>query len=66
MIDQYKLGDIVEMKKQHPCKKSLYWKVIREGMDVKIECLGCGAIVMMPVNEFKRKCKRIITENIEE
>ena len=42
----YQLNDIVEMKKQHPCKKSNQWKIVRMGADIKIKCLGCNAIVM--------------------
>ena len=29
----YQLNDIVEMKKQHPCKKSNQWKIVRMGAD---------------------------------
>ena len=51
---EYNLNDIVEMKKQHPCKKSNQWKIIRMGADIeKIKCLGCGAIVMFSV-DFER------------
>ena len=42
----YQLNDIVEMKKQHPCKKSNQWKIVRMGADIKVKCLGCNAIVM--------------------
>ena len=28
MVQEYGLNDIVEMKKEHPCRKSKYWKVI--------------------------------------
>ena len=48
MISDFNLNDTVEMKKEHPCKKSKYWKVIRMGADIKIKCLGCGAVVMFP------------------
>jgi len=30
------------------------------GVDIKIKCEGCGAIVMMERPEFERKCKKII------
>ena len=36
----YQLNDIVEMKKQHPCKKSNQWKIVRMGADIKIKCLN--------------------------
>ena len=41
MIDKFDLGDIVEMKKQHPCG-SKEFEVIRLGADIKIKCVGCG------------------------
>ena len=60
MIENYKLNDIVQMKKDHPCKKSHYWKIIRTGADIKIKCLGCEAVIMMERHEFERKCKKLI------
>ena len=30
-IIPYETGDIVEMKKEHPCHKSKEWKIIRMG-----------------------------------
>ena len=66
MIDKYGLNDIVQMKKDHPCKKSHYWKIIRMGADIKIKCEGCGAVVMMERAEFERKCKKMIEKVSED
>ena len=60
MIENYGLNDIVQMKKDHPCKNSHYWRIIRVGADIKIKCLGCDAVVMMERQEFERKCKKLI------
>ena len=57
---EYHLHDIVEMKKQHPCKKSTQWEITRMGADIKIKCLGCGNIIMLPRNDFNKKAKRVI------
>ena len=65
-MDEYALGDIVEMKKQHPCRKSTEWKIIRMGADIKIKCLGCGTSVMLPRSKFERKLKKVISHNNEE
>ncbi len=62
---EYKLYDIVEMKKQHPCKKSTKWQITRVGVDIKIKCLGCGAIIMFPRREFEKKLKKVVESNIE-
>ena len=52
-IQDYDLNDIVEMKKEHPCHKSKYWKIIRMGADIRIKCLGCGTSVLFPRVQFK-------------
>ena len=54
----FDLNDIVEMKKPHACKTNR-WQIIRMGADIKIKCLGCEHIVMMPRREFTKKSGRI-------
>lgn len=61
----YNLNDIVEMKKQHPCRKSTQWKIIRMGADIRIKCLGCGSSVLFPRSEFEKKLKKVLTSTIE-
>lgn len=58
---QFKLNDIVEMKKPHPCGENK-WQIIRMGADIRIKCLGCSRSVLIPRNEFTKKMKRIINE----
>lgn len=55
----FNLGDIVRMKKQHPCG-SYDWEVTRMGMDIKIKCTGCGRVVMLARSEFEKKMVRIV------
>ncbi len=35
---EYKIGDIVELKKQHPCG-SKTWQITRIGVDFKFKCI---------------------------
>lgn len=58
-VKNFELGDVVEMKKQHPCGTN-EWKVIRMGADVRIKCEGCQHSVMIPRREFEKKMKKII------
>lgn len=58
---KYQLGDIVEMKKQHPCGTNR-WKVMRLGTDIKIKCMGCDHIVMIPRVKFNKMVKKILEE----
>jgi hypothetical protein len=54
----FNLGDIVRMKKQHPCG-SYNWEVTRMGADIKIKCQGCGRIVMLTRREFEKRMVRV-------
>ena len=58
-MSEYKLGDVVETKKPHPCG-SRQWTIIRTGMDYKIKCLGCGRIVMLSYEDVVRRVKRVV------
>ena len=37
----YEVGDIVRLKKQHPCGSS-EWEILRVGADFRLKCTGCG------------------------
>ena len=47
------------MKKAHPCGTNR-WKITRVGADIKIECQGCGHIVMMTRQKFDKGLKKVI------
>lgn len=42
---EYNVGDIVELKKQHPCG-SKEWEITRVGVDFKLKCRGCNHIIV--------------------
>ena len=54
-----RVGDIITMKKQHPCK-SKDFLVLRIGMDFKIKCTGCGHEVMVPRVKIEKNIKAIM------
>lgn len=58
-------GDILEMKKQHPCGNKLF-EVLRIGMDFKIKCTACGREVMLPRAKVEKNIKNIIKDNNNE
>ncbi len=62
MADRFNIGDIVEMKKAHPCG-SKSWEVTRTGADFKMKCLGCGHQVMLSRVKFEKGVKKIIKSN---
>lgn len=55
----YELHDLVEMKKPHPCGTNR-WEIIRMGADIKIQCIGCGHVVMLSRREFEHKLKKVL------
>lgn len=57
----YKLGDIVEMKKPHPCAShSTQFEIVRVGADLKIKCLGCGNVLIITRDNFNKRFKRVV------
>lgn len=59
MANNYKLNDIVVMKKSHACGTN-EWQIIRVGVDIKIKCIKCKREVMLERLEFERKLKKVI------
>ncbi len=53
------VGDIVELKKPHPCGNK-QWEILRAGMDFKIKCCKCGHQVMLPRVKLEKSIKKII------
>lgn len=65
MTHKYYVGDIVQLRKEHPCGSD-QWEVMRTGMDFRMRCLGCQHVVMLPRKRFERSVKRIVSRAIEE
>ncbi|KQO10616.1 DUF951 domain-containing protein [Paenibacillus sp. Leaf72] len=56
---QFELGDVVQMKKQHPCGSN-EMEVIRMGMDIRIKCVGCKHSVLIPRAKFEKNMKKVL------
>ena len=63
-VDELLLGDLVQMRKTHPCGSDK-WTVIRVGADIKIRCSVCGRIVMMDREDFTKRMKKVIAHATE-
>ena len=57
-------GDIIKMKKKHPCGSS-EWEVLRSGADFRLKCCGCGHQIMV-ARKLVEKNIRKLTRNGEE
>ena len=56
---QYSVGDVVRMKKAHPCG-SYELVITRTGIDFGLKCRGCGRFVMIPRPKFEKGVKCIL------
>ena len=54
------MGDIVRLKKKHPCG-SYEWQVVRLGADIGIKCRRCNRRVLLERREFERRVKEFIS-----
>jgi hypothetical protein len=55
---ELKLGDILKLKKIHPCG-SYEWEVVRLGADIGIKCCKCGRYILLPRSILQRRIKEI-------
>ncbi len=60
MVMEIKLGDIVRLKKKHPCG-SYEWEVVRLGADIGIKCLKCQRHILLERSVFERRVKAFIS-----
>ncbi len=58
-----RIGDIIEMKKPHPCgSNNKRFSVLRVGMDFKIRCISCGHELMLPRVRAEKNIRKVIRE----
>lgn len=55
----FHIGDVVKMKKAHPCGSS-EWEITRIGMDFGMKCCGCGHAVLLARPKFVKAVKAVV------
>ena len=55
----YEVGDIVTLKKVHPCG-SRDWEILRVGADFRLKCTGCGHQIMVPRKMVETNTKNLM------
>ena len=56
------IGDVIRMKKTHPCG-SKEWKVLRIGADLRLQCMGCGHLILEPRPKIEKKIVTILPKS---
>ncbi len=62
---KYNLGDIVAMKKVHPCGNNKF-EIVRVGADIKIRCVNCSRVIMLSRIDFNKGIRKVIGNYEEE
>ena len=57
------LGDIVLLKKTHPCGGS-EWEVVRMGADIGLRCRQCQRRVLMPRSDLEKRLKSVLPRDV--
>lgn len=52
----HEVGTIIKLKKQHPCGAN-EWEVLRNGVDYRIKCVGCGHVILIPRIKLEKMIK---------
>ena len=62
MTVEIKVGDVVRLRKAHPC--GIYeWEVVRVGADIGLKCLKCQRGVLLGRDVFRRRVKEFISKS---
>lgn len=55
------VGDVVEMKKPHPCGNKNF-KILRVGSDVRVICLACSRDMTIDRVKLEKSIKKFIEQ----
>jgi hypothetical protein len=58
-IVDFRLGDVVQLRKPHPCGGTV-WQVVRLGADIGLRCDTCGRRVLLPRATVERRMKKFV------
>ena len=62
MTTEIKPGDIVRLRKAHPCG-SYEWEVVKVGADIGLKCLKCQRRVLLERGVLERRVKEFIPKS---
>ena len=62
MTIEVNLGDVVRLRKAHPCG-SYEWEVVRVGANIGLKCLKCQRRVLLERGVFERRVKELVSKS---
>jgi hypothetical protein len=61
---EFRLEDVVRLRKPHPCG-SFEWRVVRLGADIGLKCLKCSHRVLLTRSTLERRLKEFVSRGGE-
>ena len=58
MVLELRMGDVVRLKKAHPCG-GFEWEVVRLGADIGLRCLRCGRRTLMARSALEKRARAV-------
>ena len=58
-IIKFNVGDVLELKKPHPCGNKLF-RVLRVGSEMRIVCLSCSRVMNIDRLKLEKATKKIV------
>lgn len=59
MVLELYMGDVVRLKKAHPCG-GFEWEVVRLGADIGLRCLRCGRRTLMARSALEKRARQVV------
>ena len=60
MPQEFRMGDVVQLRKPHPCG-SLEWEVVRLGADIGLRCGSCGRRVLLERRTLEKRLRAFVS-----
>ena len=63
-IIKFTVGDVLELKKPHPCGNKLF-RVLRVGSEMRVVCLSCSRDMNIERQKLEKATKKVISTGSE-
>lgn len=60
MRPDFRIGDVVRLRKPHPCG-GFDWVVVRIGADLGLRCVTCNRRILLARSEVERRFKSFVS-----
>ncbi|HXG36837.1 MAG TPA: DUF951 domain-containing protein [Dehalococcoidia bacterium] len=65
MAIEVALGDVVRLRKVHPCG-GYDWEVVRVGADIGLRCQTCNRRTLLPRSQLEKRVKAVLARGATE